>query len=120
MDYLHDDTELRRWIRWAEEGRNNLPVFVRTVADAALKACMPDYALLRPVLAELKRQHPEPDPGPAALGDPRAPRLTSLGPRGRQRAVPRWQSRGSSHLRLRGEQGENLHLAQRLLRALVR
>jgi hypothetical protein len=33
-------------------------------------ACSPDYVLLRPVLLELKRQHPEPEPGPAAPDDP--------------------------------------------------
>ena len=45
-------------------------MFVRTVATAARMACSPDYVLLRPVLLELKRQHPEPEPGPAALDDP--------------------------------------------------
>ncbi|MGD0697974.1 MAG: TIGR03435 family protein [Terriglobia bacterium] len=29
-------------------------------------AYMPDYVLLRPVPLELKRQYPEPEPGPAA------------------------------------------------------
>ena len=33
-------------------------MFVRTVAEAALMACMPVYALLRPVLLELKRRYP--------------------------------------------------------------
>jgi len=33
-------------------------------------ACLPDYELLRPVLVELMRQHPEPQHGPAALDDP--------------------------------------------------
>jgi len=44
------------WLRWALEG-GNTPLFVRTVAEAALMACMPDYELLRPVLLELKRRH---------------------------------------------------------------
>jgi hypothetical protein len=38
-------------------------MFVRTVAEAARMACSPDYVLLRPVLLELKRRHPEPEPG---------------------------------------------------------
>jgi len=69
MNSLHDDTELYRWLRWASESRKP-PYSVCTVAEAALIACMPDYLLLRPVLLELKRQHPEPEPGPAALDDP--------------------------------------------------
>ncbi len=69
MDSANTDLEMRAWLRWAAEG-GNTPMFVRTVATAARMACMPDYALPRPVLLELKRQHPEPQPGPAALGDP--------------------------------------------------
>jgi hypothetical protein len=45
-------------------------MFIRTLAEAARMACMPDYELLRRVLVELKRQHPQPPPGPAALDDP--------------------------------------------------
>jgi len=52
------DLELREWLRWAAEG-GNTPMFVRTVAEAALIACSPDYELLRSVLVELKRRHPE-------------------------------------------------------------
>jgi hypothetical protein len=52
------DPELREWLRWAFEG-GKVPVFVRTVAEAALIACVPDYLPLRPVLLELKRRHPE-------------------------------------------------------------
>jgi len=63
------DPELRRWLRWASE-EGNAPAFVRTVADAACLACSPDYEMLRPVLLDLKRQHPEPQPDPAALDDP--------------------------------------------------
>jgi len=37
----------------------NTPTFVRTAADAALSACIPDYGLLRSMLVELKRGHPE-------------------------------------------------------------
>ena len=97
MDCPHNDTELHRWLRWVFESRKP-PYFVCTVAEAALGACMPDYLLLRPVLLELKRQHPEPQPGGARR--PRAPRLALLGLQGRQRAVLRWQSCGSSYSRL--------------------
>ena len=58
----HTDPKLSRWLRWASE-RGNTPTFVRTVAEAALIACIPDYVLLRPVLLELKRRYPEPEPG---------------------------------------------------------
>jgi hypothetical protein len=63
------DRELRDWLRWAAE-EGNAPAFVRKVAEAALIACSPDYALLRPALVELKHQHPEPPHGPAASLDP--------------------------------------------------
>jgi hypothetical protein len=36
------DPELSQWLRWASE-RDNTPMFVRTVAEAALMACMLDY-----------------------------------------------------------------------------
>jgi hypothetical protein len=58
MDSAHTDPELSQWLRWASE-RGNTPTFVRTVAEADLIACLPDYALLRPVLLELKPRHPE-------------------------------------------------------------
>ncbi len=61
------DPELRDWLRWAAEG-GNTPMFVRTVAEAALMACTPDYVLLRPVLLELKRQHPQPGKHPYGNG----------------------------------------------------
>jgi hypothetical protein len=51
MDSAHTDPELSRWLRWASE-RGHTPAFVRTVAEAALMACMPNYALLRPVLGD--------------------------------------------------------------------
>ena len=69
MDSPRNDPELHRWLRWVFESRKP-PCLACTVAEAALIACMPDYLLLRPVLLELKRQHPEPEPGPAALDDP--------------------------------------------------
>jgi len=59
-DSAHTDPELRDWL-WASEEGNAL-AFVRTVAEAALLASMPDYVLLRPVLVELKRRYPEPKP----------------------------------------------------------
>ena len=58
MNSAYADPELRDWLRWASE-RGNTPMFVRTVAETALMACVPDYVLLRPVLVELKRRHPE-------------------------------------------------------------
>lgn len=58
MDSPHTDPELHHWLRWASE-RGNTPTFVRTVAEAALIACSPDYVLLRPVLVELNRRYPE-------------------------------------------------------------
>lgn len=66
MDSANADPELRHWPRWASEW-GSTPMFVSKVAVAASAACTPDYGLLRPVLVELKRQHPEPEPGPAAL-----------------------------------------------------
>jgi hypothetical protein len=69
MDSANTDPELRSWLRWASE-RGSTPMFVSKVADAACLACLPDYGLLRPVLLELKRLHPQPLPGPAAPGDP--------------------------------------------------
>jgi len=53
-----DDPELRDWLRWASE-RGNVPSLVGAVVEAAFCACAPDYALLRPVLVELKRRYPE-------------------------------------------------------------
>jgi hypothetical protein len=58
MDSANTDPKLRSWLGWAAEG-GNTPMFVRTVADAALIACIQEYELLRPVLIELKRRYPE-------------------------------------------------------------
>ena len=33
-------------------------MYVRRVTEAARMACLPDHALLRPVLIELRRRHP--------------------------------------------------------------
>jgi len=55
----NNDPELRVWLRWASEG-GNVPLFIRTVVEAATIADLPSYALLRPVLLELKRQKPLP------------------------------------------------------------
>ncbi len=57
MDSANTDPELSQWLQWASE-RGSTPMFVRTVAEAALIACIPDYPLLRPVLVELKRRYP--------------------------------------------------------------
>ena len=57
-DSANTDLELPGWLRWGAEG-GNTPMFVRTVAEAALVACSPDYELLRPGPLELKRRHPE-------------------------------------------------------------
>ena len=51
------DPDLRDGLRWASEG-GSVPGFVRTVVEAAIYACSPDYVLLRPVLLELKRRYP--------------------------------------------------------------
>ena len=69
MDSAHTDPETSQRPHWASE-RGNTPMFVSKVADAACLACMPDFEMLRPVLVALKRQHPEPPPGPAAIDDP--------------------------------------------------
>ena len=53
-DSAHTDPELRDWLGWASEG-GKVPIFVRTVAEAALMACLPEYEMLRPVLLERKR-----------------------------------------------------------------
>lgn len=55
------DRDLREWLRWASES-HEVPMFVRAVAEAAFLADLPNYALLRPVLLELKRQRPLPVP----------------------------------------------------------
>jgi hypothetical protein len=51
------DPELSDWLRWASES-HEVPMFVQTVAEAAFLADLPNYALLRPVLLELRRQRP--------------------------------------------------------------
>jgi hypothetical protein len=57
-DSAHTEPELSQWLRWTSE-RDNTPMFVRSIAEAALIACSPDYLLLRPALVELKRRYPE-------------------------------------------------------------
>ena len=85
MDSPHDDPELLPWLRWAST-QGNTPMFVRTVAEAALMACSPDYDLLRPMPLELKRRHP---------GGWTASRA------GHQTGRPGWQSYGSWNSRPR-------------------
>jgi len=58
MDSAHTDPELNHWLLWAAE-QGHTPSFVRTVAEAARMACIPDFVLLRPVLLELKRRYTE-------------------------------------------------------------
>jgi hypothetical protein len=57
MDSAHTDPELRDWLCWASKG-GNVPSFVGRVVEAAFFASAGDYALLRPVLLELKRRYP--------------------------------------------------------------
>ncbi len=54
---VYDDPDLTDWLRWADES-GEVPMFVQTVAEAAFLADLPHYALLRPVLLELKRERP--------------------------------------------------------------
>jgi hypothetical protein len=51
------DPELADWLRWAFES-GEAPGFIRAIAEAALIADLRNYALLRPVLLELRRQSP--------------------------------------------------------------
>jgi hypothetical protein len=51
------DPDLHDWLRWASEG-GEVPNFIRAIAEAAFLADVANYALLRPVLFELKRQRP--------------------------------------------------------------
>ena len=53
------DPDLADWLRWASES-GEVASFVRVIADAAFVADLPNYALLRPVLLELKRENPAP------------------------------------------------------------
>jgi len=58
MGSANTDPELRQWLRWASES-GSTPLLVRPVAKAARMACSSDYALLRPLLVELRRRYPE-------------------------------------------------------------
>jgi hypothetical protein len=80
MDSAHTGPRLSQWLRWASES-GSTPSFVRTVAEAALIACIPDYLLLRPLLVELKRRYPGPEPGKPPNFTPRhdAPRQSRCG-----------------------------------------
>lgn len=56
-----DDPELFPWLE-AASGRTDQPGgggFVRTIAEAGLRADYENYALLRPVLLKLKDKYPE-------------------------------------------------------------
>jgi len=54
---VSNDPELTDWLHWAYE-RGETPSFIRTIAEAAFLADARNYALLRPVLLELRRQRP--------------------------------------------------------------
>jgi hypothetical protein len=49
------DAELRDWLNWVSE-TGEVPIFIRTIAEAAFLADLANYALLRPVLLTLKSQ----------------------------------------------------------------
>ena len=49
------DPELREWLQWVSES-DEVSIFIRVIAKAAFLAATTDYAMLRPVLLELKRQ----------------------------------------------------------------
>jgi len=51
------DPELSDWLQWASKS-GEVPIFVRAIAEAAFLADSLNYALLRPVLLELKRRTP--------------------------------------------------------------
>ena len=53
----NNDPDLGDWLRWASE-MQEAPIFVRTIAEAAFLADLPNYVLLRPVLLELMRLMP--------------------------------------------------------------
>ena len=57
----YNDPELADWLHWAEDTLD-LPIFIRTIAEAAFFADLRNYPLLRPVLLEVKRQCPRPAP----------------------------------------------------------
>ena len=50
------DDELRDWMEW---GAANGPCFARALAEAVSLADLQAYALLRPVLLELKVKYPQ-------------------------------------------------------------
>ena len=51
-----NDPELRDWLHWATESCE-ASNFIRAIAEAALIADSNDYAMMRPMLQKLKRQH---------------------------------------------------------------
>jgi len=53
MDSASADPELRDWLRWASERGEHADV--RAHGCGSRLPCLPDYRLLRPVLAELRR-----------------------------------------------------------------
>jgi hypothetical protein len=53
----NNDPDLHDWLRWASES-GETPSFVHEIAEAAFLADCLNYALLRPVLLELRRRTP--------------------------------------------------------------
>jgi len=49
----YTDSEMHDWFRWAEQHGSS---FLRAVAEAAFVSDLKHYALLRPILLELKTQ----------------------------------------------------------------
>jgi len=54
-----NDSLMYEWIKNASNPANNAGSFVRAIAEAALRADHENYALLRPVLLELRRKYPQ-------------------------------------------------------------
>jgi hypothetical protein len=91
MDSANTDSALHQWLRWASE-HGNTPMFVRTVAEAALIACSTDYVLLRPVLVELKRRQVAQGEDLQLQSDPRPGRGTEDDEGGNQQTEHRNES----------------------------
>jgi len=51
---VYEDADLYDWLRWAEDAHASN--FLRAIAEAAFIADLKHYALLRPILLELKTQ----------------------------------------------------------------
>jgi len=58
MNSAETAPELRQLLPWTSD-RSSTSIFVRTVAEAALMASLPDHEPLQLVFIELKRRYPE-------------------------------------------------------------